>query len=66
MVVDGSAPVKMFAHGRMSKSFFAFRTFFYVMLKGESANNQSSPSIQGLVKGAKLCLNPNFFGWLEK
>ena len=45
MVVDGSAPVKMFAHGRMSKSFFAFRTFFYVMLKGESANNKSSPSI---------------------
>ena len=22
--------------------------------------------IQGLVKGAKLCLNPYFFGWLEK
>ena len=21
---------------------------------------------QGLVKGAKLCLNPYFFGWLEK
>ena len=22
--------------------------------------------IQGLVKGAKICLNPYFFGWLEK
>ena len=22
--------------------------------------------IQGLVKGAELCLNPYFFGWLEK
>ena len=22
--------------------------------------------IQGLLKGAKLCLNPYFFGWLEK
>ena len=21
---------------------------------------------QGIVKGAKLCLNPYFFGWLEK
>ena len=21
---------------------------------------------QGLVKGAELCLNPYFFGWLEK
>ena len=23
-------------------------------------------STQGLVKGAELCLNPYFFGWLEK
>ena len=23
-------------------------------------------SVQGLVKGAELCLNPYFFGWLEK
>ena len=23
-------------------------------------------STQGLVKGAKFCLNPYFFGWLEK
>ena len=22
--------------------------------------------LQGLVKGTKLCLNPYFFGWLEK
>ena len=22
--------------------------------------------IQGLVKGAKICLNPYFIGWLEK
>ena len=22
--------------------------------------------VQGLVKGVELCLNPNFFGWLEK
>ena len=24
------------------------------------------PPLQGLVKGAKLCLNPYLFGWLEK
>jgi len=28
--------------------------------------HQYQSSTQGLVKGAKLCLNPNFFGWLEK
>ena len=26
----------------------------------------SDYSRQGLVKGAELCLNPYFFGWLEK
>ena len=29
-------------------------------------NYQSVTPNQGLVKGAKLCLNPYFFGWLEK
>ena len=24
------------------------------------------PVAQGLVKGLELCLNPYFFGWLEK
>ena len=29
-------------------------------------NNAMKRVGQGLVKGAKLCLNPYFFGWLEK
>ena len=33
-------------------------------IEEQSKNNFTE--IQGLVKGAKLCLNPYFFGWLEK
>ena len=34
------------------------------LLIKEKTNNVSCN--QGLVKGAELCLNPYFFGWLEK
>ena len=32
----------------------------------EKQNNKFIQTNQGLVKGEKLCLYPDFFGWLEK
>ena len=40
------------------------------IVSSESLGNKTKCLIdtiaQGLIKGAELCLNPYFFGWLEK
>ena len=60
---------------------FCFRYLDFYFQHGESTSTASQLSkeinkvplllqnlgfTQSLVKGAKLCLNPYFFGWLEK
>ena len=35
----------------------------FIMCELDASNN-TERSNQGLVKGAELCLNPYFFGWL--